>query len=59
MAKAGCSEAGLYSRLGIPSVVIGPGKATGNIHQPNESISVKQLKRGIRFYQEFIRRVCF
>ncbi len=59
VAKAGCSEAGLYARMGIPSVVIGPGRATGNIHQPNESISVKQLKKGIRFYQEFLKRTCF
>ncbi len=58
-AKAGCSEAGLYSRVGIPSVVIGPGRAAGNIHRPNESISAKQLKAAIRFYQEFLERTCF
>ena len=58
-AKAGCSEAGLYARVGIPSVVFGPGRAAGNIHQPNESVSLRQVKKAIRFYQEFIKRACF
>jgi succinyl-diaminopimelate desuccinylase len=57
-AKAGCSEAGLYARVGIPSVVIGPGRAKGNIHRPNESVSVNQLKQAIRFYQHFLERTC-
>ena len=57
-AKSGCSEAGLYNRVGIPSVVIGPGRSTGNIHQPNESASVKQLKAAVRFYQAFVQKAC-
>lgn len=57
-AKAGCSEAGLYSKVGIPSVVIGPGRSTGNIHQPNESIAIGQLRAAIRFYESFLRKVC-
>ena len=57
-AKAGCSEAGLYSRVGIPSVVIGPGRARGNIHRPNESVPVSQLKAAIRFYRAFLERTC-
>lgn len=57
-AKSGCSEAGLYSRVGIPSVVMGPGRAAGNIHQPNESVSVKQLKSAVRFYQAFVQKAC-
>ena len=58
-AKPGCSEAGLYRRVGIPSVVIGPGRAAGNIHRPNESISARQLKSAVRFYQAFLERTCF
>lgn len=58
VAKSGCSEAGLYSRVGIPSVVIGPGRSTGNIHQPNESMGLQQLKNAIRFYQVFIQKTC-
>jgi len=57
-AKAGCSEAGLYARVGIPSVVIGPGRAKGNIHRPNECVSVKQLKQAVRFYEAFLERTC-
>ncbi len=57
-AKSGCSEAGLYSRVGIPSVVIGPGRARGNIHRPNESIPLSQLKAAVRFYQAFLERTC-
>jgi acetylornithine deacetylase/succinyl-diaminopimelate desuccinylase-like protein len=56
--KSGCSEAGLYARVGIPSVVIGPGRAKGNIHRPNECVSVNQLKQAIRFYQHFLERTC-
>ena len=58
-AKAGCSEAGLYARVGIPSVVIGPGRAKGNIHRPNESVPLSQLKAAVRFYQAFLERTCF
>jgi len=57
-AKAGCSEAGLYARVGIPSVVIGPGRAKGNIHRPNESVSLKQVKAAVRFYEAFLERTC-
>ena len=57
-AKAGCSEAGLYARVGIPSVVIGPGRSKGNIHRPNESVPLSQLKAAVRFYQAFLERTC-
>ncbi len=57
-AKSGCSEAGLYSKIGIPAVVIGPGRAAGNIHRPNEFNSLRQLKGAIRFYQAFLKRRC-
>lgn len=57
-AKAGCSEAGLYGRVGIPSAVFGPGRSTGNIHRPNESVSLRQVKAAIRFYEAFLERVC-
>ncbi|MBI1953713.1 MAG: M20/M25/M40 family metallo-hydrolase [Candidatus Omnitrophica bacterium] len=57
-AKAGCSEAGLYSKVGIPSLVFGPGRSAGNIHRPNEMVSLKQLKKAIRFYEAFIRQTC-
>jgi len=58
-AKAGCSEAGLYARVGIPSIVVGPGRSRGNIHRPNESVTDRQLKSAIRFYKAFLEKTCF
>lgn len=57
-AKSGCSEAGLYSRVGIPSVVFGPGRSAGNIHRPNECVSLRQIRSAIRFYKVFLERTC-
>jgi acetylornithine deacetylase/succinyl-diaminopimelate desuccinylase-like protein len=56
--KAGCTEAGLYARAGIPSVVFGAGRAAGNIHAPNEWTSVRQLAHAVQFYAAFIRAFC-
>ncbi len=58
-AKAGCSEAGLYGRVGIPSIVFGPGRSVGNIHRPNEAVSLKQVRAAVRFYKAFLERTCF
>lgn len=57
-AKSGCSEAGLYGRVGIPSLVFGPGRSAGNIHRPNETVSLRQLRAAARFYQAFLERTC-
>ena len=57
--KVGCSEAGLFKHLGIPSLVFGPGRSVGNIHRPNEQMQLTQLKRAIRFYEAFLKRTCF
>jgi len=57
-AKSGCSEAGWYQMVGIPAVVFGPGQAYGNIHQPNERISLRQLRRAIAVYRAAIERAC-
>ena len=57
-AKAGCSEAGLYSRVGIPSLVFGPGRSVGNIHRPNEKVEAASLAKAVRFYESFIKRTC-
>lgn len=57
--KAGCSEAGLYGRVGIPSLVVGPGRARGNIHRPNEAVPLRELHQAVRFYRAFLERACF
>ncbi len=56
--KSGCTEAGLYSAAGIPSVVFGPGRAAGNIHAPNEWISIPDLERAVEFYALLLTKVC-
>lgn len=57
-AKSGCSEAGWYQMVGIPSVVFGPGKAQGNIHQPNERSSLRQIRRAVAVYRHAIEQAC-
>ena len=57
-AKAGCSEAGWYQMVGIPAVVFGPGEAQGNIHQPNERNSLRQIRRAVAVYRAAIELAC-
>jgi len=57
-AKAGCTEAGLYSEQGIPALVYGAGVAGGNIHAPNEWASLSQLERSVDFYAGLIETFC-
>lgn len=56
--KAGCTEAGVYAAAGIPSVVLGPGLSTGNIHAPNEHVSLAALERAVEVYARLIEEVC-
>ncbi len=57
-ANPGCTEAGVYHAWGVPAVVAGPGEAYGNIHSPNEEISVAQMEKAVHFYQGAIEAVC-
>ena len=56
--KAGCTEGALFSSYGMPTLVIGPGKADNNIHKPNEKVAIKQLKDASRFYAKAIETFC-
>jgi len=38
------TEAGLFQRIGIPTIVCGPGDI-GNAHKPNEFVAITQLQR--------------
>ncbi|MGH7964140.1 MAG: M20/M25/M40 family metallo-hydrolase, partial [Candidatus Binatia bacterium] len=58
VAKAGCTEAGLYGERGIPALVYGAGVAGGNIHVPNESTALSQLERSVDFYAGVIEAFC-
>jgi acetylornithine deacetylase len=48
------TEAGLFKRAGIPTVVCGPG-SIGDAHQPDESVSLEQLARCERFLLDLAR----
>jgi len=56
--KKTCTEAGLYSRWGVPAFVLGPGRSQGNIHRPNESVAVADLRRAVRFYKTLVESWC-
>ena len=52
------TEASLFQQAGYESVVVGPGSALGNIHGPNESVSLAQLELALNFYERLVERVC-
>lgn len=56
--KLTCTEAGIYRRWGVPAAVIGPGRSRGNIHRPNESIALRDLKRAVEFYKQLLTLWC-
>lgn len=56
--KPSCTEAGYLWRKGIPAIVFGPGKSAGNVHAPNESNELSQLKKAERVYEVLIRHYC-
>ena len=56
--KPSCTEAGIYERWGIPAVIFGPGEAAGNIHAPNERVSLLEVAQAARTYESLIRAAC-
>lgn len=56
--KPACTEAGIYAEWGVPAMIFGPGESAGNIHAPNESVSLREMERAVRFYACAIREVC-
>jgi acetylornithine deacetylase/succinyl-diaminopimelate desuccinylase-like protein len=44
------------ARLGIPSIVVGPGDPAG-LHVIDESITLEPLERGTALYGELLRRL--
>lgn len=48
------TEAGLFERAGIPSVVCGPGNIE-QAHKPNEYVELSQLAACEQFLRKFIR----
>ncbi len=56
--KPSCTEAGVYERWGVPAVIFGPGLAAGNIHAPNESVSLSEVAKAAGLYEALIRAAC-
>lgn len=56
--KPGCTEAGYFAQKGCQVLTVGPGRAYGNVHQPNESVRLKELEDATVFYREIIRELC-
>jgi acetylornithine deacetylase ArgE len=51
------TEASLYARHGIPSVVLGPGSLK-HIHIVDEFVEVAQAKKAVSIYEKIIEKVC-
>lgn len=56
--QSSTSEASLFSRVGIECIAFGPGLREGNIHTPNERVSIEDLKTTTAFYRRLIERLC-
>lgn len=55
-AVAYATEAGQFQRVGLPTVICGPGSIR-QAHQPDEYIEIEQLAAGTRFMQALGRRL--
>ncbi|KYG66843.1 succinyl-diaminopimelate desuccinylase [Bdellovibrio bacteriovorus] len=52
------NEASIFSRVGIDCVCFGPGKREGNVHTPQEHVSLEDLEKAKEFYKRIIERFC-
>ncbi len=55
---ASANESSLFSRTGIECICIGVGEREGNIHTPQEKVSLSQVEIAIKFYERMIERLC-
>ena len=53
-----CTEVNVLSRLGVESLLIGPGKGVGNTYQPNEVLNLDEAEVAIQFYENLLRKYC-
>ena len=53
------SEANIFHKFGIETLVFGPGKREGNSHTFRESITVDSLHKAMGVYESLIDRICF
>ena len=57
-AKSGNTEGAIFNAMGAESIVIGPGRSTGNIHAPNEYNEISRLQKAVEFYTAFLKQFC-
>ncbi len=53
------NEANVFHKLGIETLVFGPGTREGNSQTPNESISIDNLHKAIKIYENLIEEICY
>jgi succinyl-diaminopimelate desuccinylase len=51
------TEAVNYTRVGIPTVICGPG-SIDQAHTPDEYVSLEQLELGVSTFKEAVKRIC-
>jgi acetylornithine deacetylase len=51
------TEAPFYNKLGMDSVVLGPGHIN-QAHQPNEYLAIEQLKPAVKLIQDLVKQFC-
>ncbi len=56
--KSTCTEAAVYSQMGIDSIVFGPGVSEGNVHRANEHNLLSECEKAVAFYTRMIERLC-
>jgi len=56
--QASTNEAAIFSRIGVDCVCFGPGKREGNVHTPQENVSLADLEKSVQFYRNVIERFC-
>jgi acetylornithine deacetylase/succinyl-diaminopimelate desuccinylase-like protein len=54
---ATCTEANIFQRLGVESLVFGPGRAQQS-HASEEHVNVLELQKAMRFYKRVIESYC-
>ena len=51
------TEAPFYNKLGMDSVVLGPGHIN-QAHQPNEYLAIEQIKPAVKLIQDLVKQFC-
>ena len=53
------NEANVFHKLGIETLVFGPGLREGNSQTPEESILIENLHKATKIYENIIQKICF